>query len=138
VREWTEKQSAPKLLAFALMTLGSLSVIVTYVSYRWLWAGLPLGILGTSGIIVLSAWLDRRNSLPVLQYIGSRSLQIYVAHVLCTAGSRILLMKLLHIYSVPIHIVVGMGAGVILPLVLDKLSRRFHFTWLFTPKFARQ
>lgn len=138
VRAWIEKQSAPKLFVFALITLGSLGVIVTSVSYRWLWAGLPLGILGTLGIVALSAWLERKNFLTVLRYIGSRSLQIYVAHVLCTAGARILLIKLLHVHSVPIHLFVGMGAGVILPLALDKLSQRFRFTWLFTPKFIHQ
>ena len=62
--------------------------------------------------------------------LGVASLAIYVAHPIFSAAARIVLMKV-GIIDLWVHMTVGTLAGLVLPLALYIVARRFRFAgWL--------
>jgi len=97
---------------------------------RWT-APLPacLGIAGTLAVAVLTArvpWLDW------VRRLGELSLVIYLVHVLAAAGARIVLSKFLHVQDLTVHLVVGLAAGMSVPIAVEALARRLRMNWLFS------
>jgi len=94
---------------------------------------LPAAIAGISFVIAAAQRFPDSN---LIRSLGRASLVIYVMHVLCTAGMRIAL-KILGVQSAGAHIVLGVIAGVVLPLciyaVLDQLKLA---RWLGLPVHA--
>ncbi|MDO5676872.1 MAG: acyltransferase [Propionibacteriaceae bacterium] len=100
-----------------------------------LW-GDVLGLLASSLAVIavccLIAALSCFRALPLgwLAFVGKHSMEIYLAHILVTAGMRIVLSRL-GVESVGVHLVVATALGTVLPLLLVPLTR--FFPWLFTP-----
>jgi fucose 4-O-acetylase-like acetyltransferase len=73
------------------------------------------------GIIVVSAAavsLATSSVGNVFQFLGRRSLEIYVAHVLGTAGVRIALLKFAGVTAPSVHLFAGMVVGLAFPLFI--------------------
>ena len=75
--------------------------------------------------------MSRHWAFEQLRRYGVVSLEIYVAHTIAMAGTRIVLSKLFHIDNICIQLIAGMLAGVYFPLALWWLCRRFKFPYLF-------
>jgi fucose 4-O-acetylase-like acetyltransferase len=73
--------------------------------------------LGIFLVLQLSCLLPANAFGRAIEVLGQASMPIYLAHVLATAGVRILLLKL-HVTNVPVHVVAGLVLGVLLPLVM--------------------
>jgi len=67
----------------------------------------------------------------LLEFLGRRSLAIYVAHVLFTAGARIALKKVLHCDALAPHLLAGTLLGVAGPLALHALLARLGLGILY-------
>lgn len=65
-----------------------------------------------------------------LAFIGERSLEVFLAHIIAASGARIVLSRM-GIYDPMVHIVAGMLAGVVLPLFLWWALERLRWPWLF-------
>lgn len=92
----------------------------------WLMPGSLFDVVPAIGA-VLAVLLGLRSS-PVMAWLeplGRASAAIYVAHVLFSAALRILLVKL-GVTSLPLHLVLGTLIGVLGPLVLMGLARRYR------------
>lgn len=92
------------------------------------------GIIASA--VVLMAALSAARILALLAnfgwlaFIGQRSMEIFLAHIIAASGTRIVL-GMAGVEDVAVHIVVGTLAGVLLPLALWAILQRMHFPWLF-------
>jgi peptidoglycan/LPS O-acetylase OafA/YrhL len=116
--------------------------VVAIVSLFWLFwrkaqiSPLELGaasILGTAGVILFGWCIEHAVLGRVLEFLGRRSLEIYVAHVLGAAGMRIVLLQL-GVASAPLHFILGVSAGVLLPLGLWWFASTFGIGFIFSLK----
>lgn len=83
---------------------------------------------GVSAALALSLLVHRSR---VLAYLGQRSLEIFVAHTIASAATRIVLRSVLHVESAALHLVSGFVVGVAAPLVLVAVCQRLRFPYLF-------
>ena len=104
--------------------------------------GISLGVLGcivgTAACLSLSALLARTPVVAVLAPVGRRSLEIFLAHIVVAAGSRIVLEKAG--LTVPaVHLFLGVALGVVVPMVLATVAERLGWRWVFgLPTFLRR
>lgn len=92
---------------------------------------LYLAILGMTFCICLSQYLSKKNGFQFLQILGNYSLQIYLVHMLAGVGARMVLLYVFGIQNWVIHIIIGVGFALIAPIVLQKISDRIKFPYLF-------
>ncbi len=91
-------------------------------------------LLGIAGVLAASLALANGPGLAWLRAMGRASLPIFVAHVLATAATRMLLVGVVHTRNLPIHLALGTIAGLVFPMLLDATARRFGMGWLFAWK----
>lgn len=82
------------------------------------------------GATLAAGTLSSRVRFEPLSYLGRNSLPIFLAHIVFSAGCRIL-MTLLGVDNLTLHIAVGLTAGVTLPLLLLSVAARARAGWLF-------
>ena len=63
--------------------------------------------------------------VPGLTALGRLSMPVFVAHVPAMAAARIALQKFAGVTDLTLHLIVGVGAGIGVPLVLYKLASHF-------------
>jgi peptidoglycan/LPS O-acetylase OafA/YrhL len=91
---------------------------------------LLFSILGIVACIGLAQSLARRKILRVFAVLGTYSLPIFLAHMLVGAATRLALLAL-GIQHWTIHIVLGVAAALVLPVLLQELSVRVGFPYVF-------
>ena len=89
-------------------------------------------IIGGLFMIHLSFMLQRFNVLRWLRVVGYHALYIYVAHLMVTAGLRILFVRYLHIESIPLLQFTIWPLGVIIPMIMFNLAKKLGVGWIFT------
>lgn len=92
-------------------------------------------IMAGLGIIAVATSAQVLAGTPVggvLERLGNRSLEIYVAHVLGAAGMRVVLSKVFGVSNSGVHLVLDCAAGVAFPLALCWLAQKWRLPWLFT------
>jgi fucose 4-O-acetylase-like acetyltransferase len=95
----------------------------------------PYLLIAVSGIIAsvsVAIILDKHQWLPCLKNWGQLSLQIYVIHTATAAIARIILKKFLHIDNLPIHLFIGVLAGIYGAIALNSIASRMNWKYLFT------
>lgn len=90
-----------------------------------------LAIIGIILIALLSMQLERLN-IQVLQNVGALSMVIYLLHILSGSGTRIILSKILHIQNWYIHIITGTVIGVIVPMAVYYMAKKYNINFLFS------
>ncbi|MCS6711579.1 acyltransferase [Brachybacterium sp. EF45031] len=98
-------------------------------------AGLAAGVAGTvvSGLALVMLVGAVSRTIPAvrraLAYCGRTSLQIYLPHIIATAGSRVAL-GMAGVTHPWVHLIAGTVVGVAAPLVLWIIARRW-MPWLY-------
>ncbi|WP_162242585.1 acyltransferase family protein [Leifsonia sp. Leaf336] len=93
--------------------------------------GVVGSLAGVVAVIATSRLLSRAGpAAGWLALVGTRTLEIFLAHILATSGTRIVL-SLAGVDDPAVHIVAGTIAGVGLPLLLWAVCARLRFPWLF-------
>jgi uncharacterized membrane protein YcfT len=92
---------------------------------------LAVTLCGIAASVALAVLLGRADGVNFIRVMGVYSLEIYVAHTIASAGIRIALQKVLRVEDVTTHILIGTVGGIILPLFLARLCRRYHADFLF-------
>ena len=92
---------------------------------------LYLATLGIIFCVCLSQYLSKKNGFQFLQVLGVYSFQIYLVHMLAGVGTRMILLHVLGIQNWVIHIIIGVGVALTAPIILQKISDRFRFPYLF-------
>lgn len=95
--------------------------------------GVVTSWVGVVFVLSTSRFISSLKSTPasrVLALLGTRSLEIYLAHGVALSGTRIALVAL-GVTSLPVHIAAGIGLGLFAPVLLWWLMRRLGLPWLF-------
>ncbi|MCW7537302.1 acyltransferase [Aquabacterium sp. A7-Y] len=122
--------------------------IVTFLASQWTfhfeagllyttvsrWLLLALALASVFGTIALCMVLARTGRFGFLAWLGTLSMEIYLLHVLTGSGTRIVLHKVFHVESVPLHLAVGMLTGVLVPIAVFRLLDRFGIDFLLQPR----
>ncbi len=85
---------------------------------------IPALIAGPLLVYGLCGAVDRGAVARLLAVIGRRSMAIFVTHILITAGTRILLLRVFDIDSWSAVVLLGTLLGIALPLLADAGARR--------------
>ena len=91
-----------------------------------------IALIGYAFIVSLTFILQKYKTANWLQVLGKHSLYIYVSHVLVFASLRVFMMRVLHIYNVPVLLITGIIAGLAIPVFIYKLAVKVNMRWLFT------
>ncbi|MBI5954091.1 MAG: acyltransferase [Chloroflexi bacterium] len=94
---------------------------------------LSLSIIGTVACSALAQYLARKGIAKFLQTLGTYSLQIYLVHMLAGVGMRMVLL-FAGVQNWVAHIVIGTVFALVAPIILQKLSDRLNFPYLFELK----
>lgn len=91
-------------------------------------------LAGTAGLLALSGWLAQLGSLRLISFLGQRSLEIFLAHIVGASGIRIVLSRA-GVEAPLAHLVIGTAVGLAAPLVLWWLARKLGIRGLFALPF---
>ncbi len=92
-----------------------------------------LAVLGISFCVGLSQYLARKRYCQIVQRIGICSLPIYLVHMLAGVGARVILWNYFHIQNPLVHMIVGVGVGLFVPIILYKIALNNDFPYFFEP-----
>jgi peptidoglycan/LPS O-acetylase OafA/YrhL len=81
--------------------------------------------------VKLAHHFSELKALSLLKTLGKYSLPIYLAHIILTSGSRIVMVKFLHLTHWPLIFIVGSVLGLAVPIILFKLTKNTSFAFLF-------
>ncbi|MFZ6845935.1 acyltransferase family protein [Undibacterium sp. RuTC16W] len=139
VLRWIENRAGSWVFG-SLILFGTLQYIF-YHRLRLIYTdtSVLLIVLSCAGIVLvssLSIWLSQTRTGVWLTTIGQYSMPIYLMHILAASGVRIILSKFLHIDDVATHLLAGVGAGIVLPVLVYRGSQTKSLSalrYLFTP-----
>ncbi len=66
-----------------------------------------------------------------LAWIGRLSLEIYLVHTLASATMRAILLHGFKVQDVTLHLFLASAAGILIPVAMVLVSRRFHLRHVF-------
>lgn len=95
-------------------------------------SGFLVASLGIAFTLCLSVYLAKIKRVDFIRYLGFLSMPIYLAHLLSVVGVRIILQKGLHVNNIILHIVVGTVVGIVFPVILYLVTKKFQFPYLFS------
>jgi fucose 4-O-acetylase-like acetyltransferase len=84
----------------------------------------------------LSIHLSEKPS-KVIVFIGTSSMAIYVMHILTGSGARVFLSKVFGITSTSLHLVAGVAAGILLPLLAVKIIEKWGIPYVFSAPISK-
>ncbi len=91
----------------------------------------------TSVIVHAPAHLVALLAVAAL-HLGEASLAIYLAHTIFAAATRVALVRIGAVGDPLVHLVCGSAAGLLIPLVLDRVCTRAGLRWIFKFPSARR
>lgn len=89
-------------------------------------------LIGIVLTLCLAFLMSRINIFTELEKFGRLSLEIFLAHTLASASCRIFLDKILGIDALSLHLILGIAAGIYVPILLKLVADRMNFKYLFT------
>ena len=124
------------ILVFAALQWGYFNIWTDFENFNDFVSQHPFYFLGMalSGAAMLisgAVQLAQKQVLPTLKLLGSYSLYIYIWHVFFVAGSRILLVKILHIQNIHILVIAGLAAGIICPILVYRFATKYGLYRLY-------
>lgn len=93
---------------------------------------LVIALSGCLFMMNISFILQRYRALLTLRVIGYYSLYIYLMHVLASSATRILLTRVFGISNTPVLLVLGIFAGLFIPVAFYNLAMSRGGWWLFS------
>jgi fucose 4-O-acetylase-like acetyltransferase len=88
--------------------------------------------LGTISVIQFSILLSAYKSGVLISNIGRYSLEIFIAHVFFTAGTRVLLARVFNIEIIIVQLFIGSLLGVFGPIAVAVVAKCLKLNFLFT------
>ena len=135
---WLTRRELPRawwmVVAFGIAFLGA--------QYAWLTGladladptlllGLVLALLGIGFCVSLALYFPRLPVFGALNYLGKHSFAIYLAHILFTSGTRIILTKVCHAENALVIFLVSSVVGLTAPVLLYNLTANTRLAFLF-------
>lgn len=125
--EIARRLSAPALAALAAAAVVPYFLSVYHQFFHHVLLFPIAAALGSAVVLPICMLMARGGWMKWWAMLGVYSLAIYCAHVLAMAAVRIGLMHVLHVRSVPIHLLLGTAAGMLFPLALVWAGLSFLF-----------
>ncbi|MCY2298214.1 acyltransferase, partial [Klebsiella pneumoniae] len=94
-------------------------------------ASLCLAFISIFFIVSVSLAIGRIH-FPLLSLLGEMSMIIYLLHILVASGSRVILMKVLHVNDWIAHLTIGLLAGIIIPIHIYQYIKNTKLKYLFS------
>lgn len=96
-----------------------------------------LSLFGIASGIVIAKIITRFSVFSFVNYIGQKTLVIYVMHGIPINALKLVLPKI--IPNLPeLGILIMVFSGILIPLLIEKLARKINFHWLFElPSFKK-
>jgi len=91
-------------------------------------------LVGGAFVLNVSFILQRLNILRFLRVVGYHSLYIYVMHLMITAATRIVLVRVFGIDNIPLIMILSVTSGIIIPIIFFNLMEQLGAWWLFSLK----
>jgi len=91
-------------------------------------------LVGGAFVLNVSFILQRLNIFRFLRVIGYHSLYIYVMHLMITAATRIMLVRVFGMENIPLLMLISVTAGIIIPIIFFNIMEQLGAWWLFTLK----
>jgi fucose 4-O-acetylase-like acetyltransferase len=126
-----------------------LAIAITFLTAQWLFHGafalplieksaalLALTVVSILFVVSLAAYLAQKD-LKFLTYIGASSMAIYLMHILAGSGVRVVLMKVFHIESFALHLLVGCMVGVLAPMLAITIIRQLKIPFVFSAPISK-
>jgi len=136
--------SSPKTLLFVLPAFVIIQHYFTllnlehkddyYVQYQQPAIYAIAALVGGAFIINISFLLQKLNALRFLRVIGYHSLYIYAIHLIVTAATRVVLVRVLHMENIPLMMLISIITGVIIPVIFYNVAEGLGGSWLFSIK----
>jgi fucose 4-O-acetylase-like acetyltransferase len=101
--------------------------------------GLALLLVALVSILAVVAGAARAQRRPsrFISLVSTSAMAIFVMHILTGSGARVLLQRGLGVESFPVHLVVGMAAGMLLPIAVAGVARWLGIRYLFDAPLSR-
>ena len=99
--------------------------------------GVIASVAGVVAVLCLGQVLDRGPVAGWLVFLGQCSLEIFLAHIIFTAATRITLEQV-GVHSAAPHLLLGTLVGIAGPLALWWLGHRMGVPWLFSAPRTRE
>jgi fucose 4-O-acetylase-like acetyltransferase len=130
-RSWPAMSAQPRVwIASAIVMVASVAVGLAWnVPYEVL---LPAALAG----ITLTAALAQADfpTTRFLQMLGRFSMVIFVTHIIIASGLRIILLRFTPIQDPMLHLLIGVCAGLLLPIIAYRVAIRLRIErWLGWP-----
>ncbi|MCG2616861.1 acyltransferase [Terrimonas sp. NA20] len=90
---------------------------------------LLIALIGCFYMFILAFRMQEWKILPVLRVFGYHSLYIYVMHVMIAAFTRTILTKAFGIDNSIVLLIIGIAAGIIIPIIIFNLFVKDGFAW---------
>lgn len=128
-----------RLDAVIAVVTGALSVVTVALAWHTIGpvAQIVVAISGITAVTALASAMGETELSRFFQFLGRYSLEIFVGHVVASAGIRIFLVDLVGVVNVWVHIATGVVFGLAAPIGLALLGERANFPWLFRMPKAR-
>lgn len=91
-------------------------------------------LIGGAFIVSIAFILQKKNWLRFLRVVGYHSLYIYVANLMVTSATRVVLYRVLHVENIYILLFVGIVSGVLIPMLMYGIAQKAGAWWLYTLK----
>jgi len=91
-----------------------------------------LAASGTAAVLALAVLTDRVGAGRAVGGLGRYSLEIFVAHTIASASTRIGLLKVARVADPTTHLILGTAAGLLVPIALAVGLGRIGFRYGFT------
>ena len=132
-----EKDKNSQLITIVSIGILLIGTLYTFTQISELYTApslvvLCLALIGIYATIQLAKTLAAKGLAGWLVSAGKYSLAIYLAHPLFTSGIRIILDKFMGFQNPGIHVVVGVVAGMLIPIWLYRISGRLRIPYLFS------
>lgn len=105
-----------------------------YININMPFLFLLISLSGCAFMIQIAQILQKKDILKWLRVIGYHSLYIYLMHLMLIAGVRIVLLRVFHMYYIPLIMFIAISLGVIIPIFVYNISIRLGAWWLFSLK----
>jgi fucose 4-O-acetylase-like acetyltransferase len=95
---------------------------------------LVVALTGCAFSMNISFLLARLNKMRFLKIVGFHSIHIYCMQIITMAMARMVLVKFLHVASVPLLVILVLVTGILLPIIAYNFLMRLNAWWLFSLK----
>lgn len=132
---------SPKPPATVTLMLTAAGFVLAQIAAALYRSGLPSplqGLMDLAVALISIAFVITFSKVPMgaltrgLALLGQQSLAIYLLHTIFASSARIVLMKFMGIYRLDAHLIVGLAAGLLIPLLCARLVQRFHIEGVFS------